>query len=362
MYKSFRVKNFRCFKDLQINDLGRVNLIAGKNNTGKTALLEAMYLLTKPLTSTVLLNLQKTRGLVAPEKNHASYIGQLFYRFDPSEAIEITGNSGMLSLGPRELRISELLNTSDNQWTFRDYYIGLREDGLGDFEAATRRDNTDACLQFSFKDETGEQRGLTLFLDRLVNSQQEVEQHSQFVAAQGRPDNQQIVNQFSHLDRSGKLSLLIDTLKHFDHRLSDLRLSQPYDELLICGRTNGNLIPLKLMGEGVNRACQFLLSLISDVDYVFIDEIENGIHYSVQKDVWKAIGQVARELEIQVFATTHSYEMIKAAYEAFVEDETLDEFRYHRLYRDKTTRKIEARTYNEFGVDAAISSEYEVRG
>ncbi len=45
MYKSFRVKNFRCFKDLQINDLGRVNLIAGKNNVGKTALLEAMYLL-----------------------------------------------------------------------------------------------------------------------------------------------------------------------------------------------------------------------------------------------------------------------------------------------------------------------------
>ena len=42
MYKSFRVKNFRCFKDLQINDLGRVNLIAGKNNTGKTALLEAI--------------------------------------------------------------------------------------------------------------------------------------------------------------------------------------------------------------------------------------------------------------------------------------------------------------------------------
>ena len=45
MYKSFRVKNFRCFKDLQINDLGRVNLIAGKNNTGKTALMEAMYIL-----------------------------------------------------------------------------------------------------------------------------------------------------------------------------------------------------------------------------------------------------------------------------------------------------------------------------
>ena len=58
MYKSFRVKNFRCFKDLQINDLGRVNLIAGKNNTGKTALLEAMYLHTRPLTPFVLFQLQ----------------------------------------------------------------------------------------------------------------------------------------------------------------------------------------------------------------------------------------------------------------------------------------------------------------
>ena len=51
MYKSFHVKNFRCFKDLQINDLGRVNLIAGKNNTGKTALMEAIsiFLATKHL-------------------------------------------------------------------------------------------------------------------------------------------------------------------------------------------------------------------------------------------------------------------------------------------------------------------------
>jgi len=44
MYQSFHVKNFRCFDDLQLNDLARVNLIAGKNNTGKTSLLEALFL------------------------------------------------------------------------------------------------------------------------------------------------------------------------------------------------------------------------------------------------------------------------------------------------------------------------------
>ena len=43
MYSSFRVQNFRGFKDLRLDDLARVNLIAGKNNTGKSALLEAIF-------------------------------------------------------------------------------------------------------------------------------------------------------------------------------------------------------------------------------------------------------------------------------------------------------------------------------
>ena len=44
MYKSFRVKNFRCFDDVEIKGFKRVNLIAGLNNAGKTALLEAIWL------------------------------------------------------------------------------------------------------------------------------------------------------------------------------------------------------------------------------------------------------------------------------------------------------------------------------
>ncbi len=41
MIQSFRVKNFRCFQDLTLKSLKRVNLIAGKNNVGKAALLKA---------------------------------------------------------------------------------------------------------------------------------------------------------------------------------------------------------------------------------------------------------------------------------------------------------------------------------
>lgn len=44
MYKSLELKNFRCFQRLEIQDLERVNVIAGTNNVGKTALLEALFL------------------------------------------------------------------------------------------------------------------------------------------------------------------------------------------------------------------------------------------------------------------------------------------------------------------------------
>jgi len=39
---SLEIKGYRCFEHLTIEKLGRVNLIVGKNNVGKTALLEAI--------------------------------------------------------------------------------------------------------------------------------------------------------------------------------------------------------------------------------------------------------------------------------------------------------------------------------
>ncbi|MYA94328.1 MAG: AAA family ATPase, partial [Chloroflexi bacterium] len=91
MYKSFRVKNFRCFKDLQINDLGRVNLIAGKNNTGKTALMEAALMLSSPLTPNLLLDLLSSRGIIDSDKNRRDVWQQIFYGLDTTCEINLYG-------------------------------------------------------------------------------------------------------------------------------------------------------------------------------------------------------------------------------------------------------------------------------
>jgi len=113
------------------------------------------------------------------------------------------------------------------------------------------------------------------------------------------------------------------------------------------------LVPLPLMGEGMGRLLSIILAIANAKGgTILIDEIENGLHHSVLTDVWKAIADAARRSDVQIFATTHSYECIIAAHQAFETSEK-DDFRYHRLERVKD--KIQAITYDRENL--AISEE-----
>src|SRR5439155_12360985 len=79
MWQNFVVKNFRCFAELHLKQLERVNLIAGKNNTGKTALLEAIHLHNNPANWQLPIEINKARGVVNPSKALEEVCSWLFY-------------------------------------------------------------------------------------------------------------------------------------------------------------------------------------------------------------------------------------------------------------------------------------------
>ena len=365
MYKSFRVKNFRCFKDLQINDLGRVNLIAGKNNTGKTALLEAMYLHTRPKSPDVLFDIQDIRGLVEPEDQRRDYWRQFFYNIDETRPIKIEATE-MGAESSVTLIISELSADGEAGHVSEIYRRFLAEEfRISDVESHKIMEDNPAVLEFSVAEASHQYSpGYLPSNSKLPTSAfRQLEQSSEFIPVQGRQKKTTTLKRLSKLDQEGDTPQLVDVLTTLDERISDVRLSMPDGIMDIWARVNGALLPLKAMGEGVNRICHILVTMLSDVDYLFIDEIENGIHHSVQCKVWQAIGQMARELDIQIFATTHSYEMIRAAYKAFSEDNNLDEFRYHRLSRSRKTGELRATTYSELDLEAvaAFDFDHEVR-
>jgi hypothetical protein len=72
-------------------------------------------------------------------------------------------------------------------------------------------------------------------------------------------------------------------------------------------------MPLRSLGDGVNRLFGIVLSLVNAKDgLLLIDEFENGMHYSVQPDAWRVIFDLARRLDVQVFATSHSWDAVEA--------------------------------------------------
>ncbi len=80
-------------------------------------------------------------------------------------------------------------------------------------------------------------------------------------------------------------------------------------------------ISLGSMGEGMNRMLGIALALVNAKDgMLLIDEVDTGLHYSVLPEMWKLIFEVAHRLNVQVFATSHSWDCIQAFQEAAAEN------------------------------------------
>jgi hypothetical protein len=153
--------------------------------------------------------------------------------------------------------------------------------------------------------------------------------------------------------------LLTETIAILEPRLTHI-------ELLGGGRNlYGHIglsqpVSLSHMGDGVSRLAEIMLMIsANDNKFVCIEEIENGLHHSVLTKVWRAIYQAAVAFNVQIFATTHSDEMIQAAQEAFADDPAA--LRYYRLDRKKTGQ-IKAVMYEPEILEEAFLSDVEVRG
>jgi AAA15 family ATPase/GTPase len=77
-------------------------------------------------------------------------------------------------------------------------------------------------------------------------------------------------------------------------------------------KNSSSPIPLRSFGDGTNSLFAMILSLANArAGILLIDEFENGLHYSIQPEAWKMIFRLARGLNVQVFATTHSWDAIE---------------------------------------------------
>ena len=124
-------------------------------------------------------------------------------------------------------------------------------------------------------------------------------------------------------------------------------------------KRNAGPIPLRSLGEGALRLLGVALALAnSRGGFLLIDEAENGIHHTAQRDYWRMVLQTAHDNNVQVLATTHSWDCVRGFAQAAFENENVEGV----LVRlEKEEDGLRAVRYSEENLKVAADQTIEVR-
>jgi predicted ATPase len=326
---NLKIQNFRLLENLEIEQLGQVNLIVGKNNMGKSTVLEALriyaslgspHLLEKLLDShDETVDILPTEGILPVEK---FFTGMCFPK--PEIYIGNVEKTSYVSMKPVYFIFEEQPDGNLTSHRIRkeidDIDITIYE---GVRQALKIRYKNDRLKQALFNYPP------SMWLDFQSYDRNDYELVYIQLQKMGAtfPYGYVSTDVIPSSDLSGtwdNFSLthrqhMIEGLKLIDPSIEDLGFKEKRNSIgvervpIVKKQGQDKTVPLKSSGDGILRILQLILSLMQAKDgFLLIDEFENGLHYSVQREVWKLIFKLAKELNVQVFATTHSWDCITA--------------------------------------------------
>lgn len=321
---SLDIRNYRAFKHLVLDKLGRVNLIVGKNNVGKTALLEAVWVYLDHLFLYDLVGLLQ-RSRLHEQTDNGIRLDDDLWRKTLQELFhgrpDLSASTDPITIGPRD----------DPQ---RRLTIQYRTE-TGFMPPAGRH------LEVLFGKGTPERIWLEQREQERPGSRKARSVPYRFVSSNGLSDAD-IARYWDEIALTEWETTVINALRIIapDVRRISLvsfnavRFAFSGDAVTFQLPGGGKAripyvktdfpapISLRTMGEGMNRMLGLVLALVNARDGILlIDEIENGLHYSVQPDLWRLIFETADQLNVQVFATTHSLDCLRAFEQAASERE-----------------------------------------
>jgi AAA15 family ATPase/GTPase len=312
------IEQFKCFKDFKASGFKRVNLIGGKNNIGKTSLMEACYINISGRTISHLIT-----SIISTKLNR-EYTNYIF-----------KSSEGFLSLG--------------NKWL----------DSVGNCNI---KSNLESQI-FFIEDKDGKKNYQFKLnkVENLINSNElnisfQISNNINFIDIYSW-GNKKLNLSFKAIQEKDRENELNSFVKEFDNSIENFKVIGDKPQC----KTNGVYRDITEFGDGLKHYISIICALYAcENGYLFIDEIDNGIYYENFDRLWEIILKLSKETNCQVFATTHSKEML----ESFARvAKKLDEqdISYTLLVKNKK-QEIKSITYDFEMILDSISDGRELRG
>ena len=329
--ENITIHQFRGLKELELKDLGQINLFVGVNNSGKTSVLEALSIYCDPLDLRVWLSVARKREEFF-SSSRTPPLEALKWLFDKDTSqtgtIIISGDGKLVSEKMKAVyeEIEEIVLAKGTQTTF------FMNDQLGE-------DGDDVS-----EDEDGVKvrKGLQLKIEihdfraeppDIYEDYQLWENDSSWAKKTTQREHKfpvSMVTPTSHRSYIGQIRLLsqarfydfkfevLDLFNQMDQNITDVEILLPPSSIssnvnIYIQHKKLGLVPLSSFGDGVRRLLHIALKLASvKGGILLIDEIESTIHTEALQNSFQWLAKWSKEMNVQIFATTHSLEAVDA--------------------------------------------------
>ncbi len=327
MIKSVEIENYKNFKHLKMENFKLINFFTGQNDTGKTNLLEALYTNTGLCDPAIQVSLPPEHAVLVSEfrkiKLNADNLKTFFYQGNTANPISIRTEFEHATI-PLTIQYPTQTNYSKD--------INLNNDDTH-MTNLINKIVTKPQLQFSYNPSFSpmtmtyefERQNLGLIHSDLDTIAQIYKENAAFI-----PIELSTLNSFKALENlrlASKEKELIEILKYFNPDIlnADTIRNAVYiqikDENIPLEKSPKRL--LNSFGWGFIKFFIMASVLIDNrIKYLFIDEIESGLHYTKMQVFLKALFELAQKLQIQIFATTHNKEFLLNAISTMPNNET----------------------------------------
>ncbi|MCX6647210.1 MAG: AAA family ATPase [bacterium] len=321
------IERFRAFRNLKITGLGRVNLITGLNNSGKSSVLEALRILASSASPAVISDILHSREEDKKDRDESSYslsaegdfpFSSLFHGF-PKLTTELQPilisssnghNSNQLSL---DVGWFSEHRDKDGQRRLIPRQTELFDEGEAVPMLVIERNGIPRLLPFDYP-RRYPYRNMLVGLDLLEGGGYACEYVSPYIGE--RTAN--LGSLWDNIVLSDLEEDVIAALRIIDNDIVAVSMvggekQRETRTAIVRSISIPHPIPLRSFGDGLNRLFGIVLSLVNAKDgLLLIDEFENGLHHTIQADAWRTVFKIASRLNIQVMATSHSWDSIEA--------------------------------------------------
>ncbi len=326
--ESLMIDRFRGLRNLELQNLGRVNLFVGPNNSGKTSVLEAVSIYSRSMDALEWLNTARRRESIGnsirpiTRTNSLRWLFPQNYQQTPDDLYhgEVRMKaSGRFSVQSLLARYQEIRGIPDES-TLKRIQQGMpAREPDATYQGAELQVNIQSEHAADlFNQPVGDVQASFVFWDRapFFDRQKSPALYSlpvrTITPVSHRTEAAQ-VERFSETALNREIGNVLDLVRLFDPDITGMQILGTWGTSLYIEHKKSGLTPLSAFGDGLRRVVMIALTLPNiKKGILLIDEIETAIHVSVLNEVYQWLFKACEKYDIQLFATTHSLEAVDA--------------------------------------------------